>query len=216
MELVAQIWTTELAPDAIPLDNAHKHLFDPLPQKVAVVIGKEVRKAWTCSSSRCACILKSHNLPLSRGQSAGVEQAFVEAADKRVYLPMFGFTESFNLSVATALVLQRLFDWYPELRGSLKEEPELFEHVQQEWLANLSKNPTATAKIARAMNQTEDVQRLLLDDLREQGPKVPYIPPKIQKRQKRKLEQGEGEEEGANAEESGSQEDQITREAKTS
>ena len=41
----------------------------------------------------------------------------LEAADRRIYLPMFGFTESFNLSVAAALVLQRLLDAVPESRG---------------------------------------------------------------------------------------------------
>ena len=43
----------------------------------------------------------------------------LEAADRRIYLPMFGFTESFNLSVAAALVLQRLLDAVPESRGRL-------------------------------------------------------------------------------------------------
>lgn len=33
--------------------------------------------------------------------------------------PRFGFTESFNLSVAAALVLQRLLDAVPESRGRL-------------------------------------------------------------------------------------------------
>ena len=34
----------------------------------------------------------------------------LRAADQRVYLPMFGFTESYNLSISAALVLQRLLD----------------------------------------------------------------------------------------------------------
>ena len=61
------------------------------------------------------------------------------AADKRIYLPMFGtyikmtitkdcgnfncsvvgFTESLNLSVASALVIQQLFYICPEARGNL-------------------------------------------------------------------------------------------------
>jgi tRNA G18 (ribose-2'-O)-methylase SpoU len=33
----------------------------------------------------------------------------LEAADQRIFLPMFGFTESFNLSVATSMVLLSLY-----------------------------------------------------------------------------------------------------------
>ena len=34
---------------------------------------------------------------------------------------MFGFVESLNVTVATALVIQRLFDLCPEARGDLTE-----------------------------------------------------------------------------------------------
>ena len=40
-------------------------------------------------------------------------------ADRLIFLPMHGFTESLNVSVATALVLQRLLDACPESRGQL-------------------------------------------------------------------------------------------------
>lgn len=58
-----------------------------IPPKLAIVIGRE---------------------------SDGVSQEMLREADKRIFLPMYGFTESFNLSVATALVLSRLFDHCPE------------------------------------------------------------------------------------------------------
>ncbi|KAG3046508.1 hypothetical protein PI124_g24427 [Phytophthora idaei] len=41
----------------------------------------------------------------------------LRAAHRRVYLPLFGFSESLNLSVATALVLQRLLDWFPRAQA---------------------------------------------------------------------------------------------------
>lgn len=122
-----------------------------------------------------------------------MEPEFIAASTKRVYLPMFGFTESFNLSVATALVLQRLFDWFPELRGSLKQDTETFEQLKEEWVANLSKNPTAAAKIRQALLETEDVHSLVLDDLRDEREKVPYVPPKLQRRHKRRLEEQQDE-----------------------
>jgi hypothetical protein len=46
-------------------------------------------------------------------------KAMLAAADRRVFLPMYGFTESFNVSVAAALVLQRLLDAAHESRGQL-------------------------------------------------------------------------------------------------
>lgn len=52
-------------------------------------------------------------------EAEGVTEEFLEAADARIYLPLFGFTESLNLSVATALVMQRLFDLCPDARGNL-------------------------------------------------------------------------------------------------
>jgi tRNA G18 (ribose-2'-O)-methylase SpoU len=35
-----------------------------------------------------------------------VSAELLAACDRRVFIPMFGFTESFNLSVACALILQ--------------------------------------------------------------------------------------------------------------
>ena len=49
----------------------------------------------------------------------GVSPAFLAASSRLVFLPMFGYTESFNVSVATALTLQRLFDICPAARGQM-------------------------------------------------------------------------------------------------
>jgi len=86
-----EIWATDLAAGAVEatIDN-----LSPLPDKVAIVMGRE---------------------------SDGVSQEMLEEADKRVFLPMFGFTESFNLSVATGMILQRLFDICPEAHGDLSD-----------------------------------------------------------------------------------------------
>lgn len=66
----------------------------PLPARLAIVIGRE---------------------------ADGVSPAMLRACHRKVYLPMHGFTESFNLSVATALLLQRLFDICPSARGEMDE-----------------------------------------------------------------------------------------------
>lgn len=85
------IWATDLAPSA---EAAEPGILAPLPAKLALVFGRE---------------------------ADGVSPEALAAAERRLYLPMAGFMESLNLSVAAALLLQRLFDACPEMRGDLSE-----------------------------------------------------------------------------------------------
>lgn len=67
-----------------------------------------------------ACVLRPHtlnlqSLPLDRpvalvlgNEKYGVSQEFLDGADYLVHMPMYGFVESFNVSVAAALALQTL------------------------------------------------------------------------------------------------------------
>ena len=54
-------------------------------------------------------------------ESTGASAYLLRAADKRVYLPLWGFAESLNLSVAAALCIQRLFHIDPSLIGAMSE-----------------------------------------------------------------------------------------------
>uniref|UniRef100_A0AAV2ZAR8 Cytidyltransferase-like domain-containing protein n=1 Tax=Lagenidium giganteum TaxID=4803 RepID=A0AAV2ZAR8_9STRA len=65
-----------------------------LPERVAIVMGRE---------------------------SDGVSKVMLEAAHRRVYLPIHGFADSLNLNVATGMVLQALFYMCPEARGAMPE-----------------------------------------------------------------------------------------------
>jgi len=78
----------------------------------------------------------------------GVSQEMLQEADRRVFLPMFGYTESFNLSVATALVMQRVLDACPEARGDLSLE--VTTRLRSEWYGNL----------ARSEDQKEEFRQL--------------------------------------------------------
>lgn len=109
------IWATDLSPQAEPLGISNKP--SELPQRLAVVIGRE---------------------------TDGVSQEMLRAAHRRIYLPLFGFSESLNLSVATALVLQRLLDWFPEVRGDLAEQEK--QEIRQQWFPQLVSNPTQAAQ----------------------------------------------------------------------
>uniref|UniRef100_A0A7S2KE04 tRNA/rRNA methyltransferase SpoU type domain-containing protein n=1 Tax=Leptocylindrus danicus TaxID=163516 RepID=A0A7S2KE04_9STRA len=54
-------------------------------------------------------------------ESVGCTQEMLVAADLRVYLPLRGFADSLNLSVATALCLQQLFHLAPDAVGDMSE-----------------------------------------------------------------------------------------------
>ena len=81
----------------------------PIPDRLAIVLGRELD---------------------------GVSAEMCAAASKAVFLPMVGFSESFNVSVAAALVMQRLFDLCPEAVGSMGEEER--SEIRARWYRNLS------------------------------------------------------------------------------
>ena len=68
-----ELWVTDLSQDALALDADAASLASVLPPRLAVVIGSE---------------------------GVGVSKRMIDAADRRVFLPMYGFTESFNISVS--------------------------------------------------------------------------------------------------------------------
>lgn len=48
-------------------------------------------------------------------EEAGLSRKIIDMADEQLFIPMFGFTESFNVSVATAIILAELLK---KVRGS--------------------------------------------------------------------------------------------------
>ncbi|MHC4381110.1 MAG: TrmH family RNA methyltransferase, partial [Planctomycetota bacterium] len=99
------IWATDLGRDAVP---ATPEDLGPLPDRLALILGRE---------------------------SDGVSDVMLDAAAQRIFLPMYGFTESFNLSVATGLLLQRLFDVCPEAHGSLQGAE--LQDLREDWYRRL-------------------------------------------------------------------------------
>jgi len=102
------IWATDLSRDAEAVDSA---TLAPLPDKLALIMGRE---------------------------SDGVSVEMLAAAERRLYLPMYGFAESFNLTVATALMLQRLFDACPQARGDLNHAE--LQTTREQWYSKLATN----------------------------------------------------------------------------
>ncbi len=102
------LWASQLAEDAVELGPG---AVPELPARLALAIGSESR---------------------------GVSEQLLGAADTRVCLPMCGFTDSFNLGVATGMLLQRLFDACPEARGDLGAEETA--EIRAAWYQRLARS----------------------------------------------------------------------------
>lgn len=77
-----QIWVTDLGQGAIPLSvDANFAAPVEVPEKMAIVFGSE---------------------------AVGCSDTMLKAAHRRVYLPLHGFADSLNLSVAAALMVQQI------------------------------------------------------------------------------------------------------------
>jgi tRNA(Leu) C34 or U34 (ribose-2'-O)-methylase TrmL len=109
-----KIWSTDLSQVAVTLTpeglSEGNLSNEPLiPEKLAIVFGTE---------------------------AVGCSTEILEASDKRVYLPLRGFADSLNLSVATALVVHHLFILDPSLIGAMSEDERI--EIRRKWYAKLA------------------------------------------------------------------------------
>ncbi|GFH27955.1 SpoU_methylase domain-containing protein [Haematococcus lacustris] len=98
------IWATDLSTASELLCGSPGAAPPPLPHKLAVVMGRE---------------------------ADGVSRQMLAAAHRRVYLPMFGMSASLNVMVATGMVLNSLFNCWPEARGGMEAERK--QQLRREW-----------------------------------------------------------------------------------
>ena len=106
-----KIFVTDLSQQAVELTGAdlQRHGKWPLPRKIALVFGTE---------------------------AVGCSEDMLQAADLRVYLPLRGFADSLNLSVAAALVIHQVFMLEPGYVASMTEEEKLA--LRQKWYPKLA------------------------------------------------------------------------------
>ena len=71
-----------------------------------------------------------------------MSREMLEAADRRFYLEMFGFVESYNLGVATALILQAITARCRDRRGRFTAEEA--QAVRQKWWSSLWRRSKTT------------------------------------------------------------------------
>jgi len=108
------VWATDLGQLAVPLTlpEAGVAPAGSFPEKLAIVFGTE---------------------------STGCTDEMLDNCDMRVYLPLTGFADSLNLSVAAALILQRLIDMDPSLMGSMSATER--DGLRAKWYPKLARSP---------------------------------------------------------------------------
>lgn len=127
-----EVWATDLSQEAVPLtvdgllsaqqqqqrnDDNDDDSASLIPNRLAVVFGTE---------------------------AVGVSQYFLDRSDLRVYLPLRGFADSLNLSVAAALVLHQLLLLDPSLVGNLS--PQEKRGLRELWYPKLARQRLLTHK----------------------------------------------------------------------
>ena len=130
---------TDLSQKAVPLElrDLDESGNWPLPSKLAIVMGTE---------------------------AVGCSQEMLDAADLRIYLPLRGFADSLNLSVATALIIHHMFLLNPSFAGQMSEEERI--ELRKAWFPKLarqrllgSRDKKTRKKLLNAINQCESLKQ---------------------------------------------------------
>lgn len=134
-----QVWVTALEQSADVLTPGAPWLQerDALPPKVAIVLGAE---------------------------EAGVSEKFKQAADRLVYLPLCGFAESLNVSVAASLITMILLQLYAKSRSpaEMRLDAAEMQSLREDWYAKLAR----TADESEQYIRRAEAPPAVLDDLR--------------------------------------------------
>jgi len=118
------LWVTDLSQAAQSLDAPALRQPGAVPRKLAIAFGTE---------------------------STGASPTMLAAADLRVYLPLHGFADSLNLSVAAALVIFKAMALCgPSVVGDMGEEDR--RRLRAEWFPRLAKNDAQAAEYARLVD----------------------------------------------------------------
>ena len=142
-----EIWATDLSQKAVCLTK--EGLFDKtnspsssendsiIPQRLAIVFGTE---------------------------AVGCSTEMLSSAHRRVYLPLHGFADSLNLSVATALCLLQLFHLEPNCVGSMSEAERKM--LRKSWYTKLARQRIMTSgqkknrgKMVGKVKKIEEIER---------------------------------------------------------
>ena len=87
-------------------------------------------------------------------EAVGCTAEILNASDKRVYLPLYGFADSLNLSVATALVVHQLFNLDPSLIGAMSNDERM--NIRRKWYKKLASQRLLTKGEKQWKRRLED------------------------------------------------------------
>ena len=105
--------------------------------------------------------------------SVGCTEEILAAADLRVYLPLRGFADSLNLSVAAALVMHELFRLCPEAIGAMDEAERA--SLREDWFSRLSAQRIRTPYEARAAKERKRALTKVRHKLNRNTPRTPEV-----------------------------------------
>ncbi|EFJ51149.1 hypothetical protein VOLCADRAFT_116506 [Volvox carteri f. nagariensis] len=111
-------------------------------------------------------------------EADGVSREMLAAAHRRVCLPMYGFNDSFNLSVATSMVLHHLFLCCPEARGDLTEGRK--RALRTEWYGRLARSD---AQRSEFLSRVDSPPPPFSDVRRPDAHRASWVPPKIARKE---------------------------------
>ncbi len=183
------IWATDLSQQAVPLASvaemavAHARL---APKLGEAIVPPAARPAGSLGVALANGLQVPPKLAVVVGRETdGVSPAMLAAADARVYLPMYGCVESYNLSVATAMVLMRVLDAVPEARGDLT--PQAADALRDEWYPALGRTHAAKVSCAAWRDAAAEGRcpEPLSDLRRNTSDKVARISKKIRRREEK-------------------------------
>jgi len=128
-----EIWATDLSQEAVCLAESDLRMArqnassaqnavipNPIPDRLAIAFGTE---------------------------AVGCTAELLNEADLRVYLPLRGFADSLNLSVATALVVHHLFVLDPTLVGAMSDEERT--RLRKKWYEKLCRQRLLSSSAKR-------------------------------------------------------------------
>lgn len=117
-----------------------------------------------CNATTTSSIIPSKLAIVFGTEAVGCSNEMLTSADRRVYLPLYGFADSLNLSVATALCLLQLFHLDPSIVGHMSENEQ--SHLRKHWYTKLATQRILTstqkkhrAKIVTKIRHAEEIEQ---------------------------------------------------------
>ena len=83
-------------------------------------------------------------------ESSGPSKEFMDICDKKIFLSQYGFSESFNVSVACSIMLNNIFLMYPNIRGDMDENDR--NKLRKQWYYQLIHNDEIQQKLDDYLN----------------------------------------------------------------